>query len=77
MKHSRCSGCFSDKTWCSLLQHTEDKKVINNCPCSFCIVKIKCRHFCNNYFNYLKNMTSYPDTIDSDGNAWDLKWLIK
>lgn len=47
-----CEGCLQTEMYCSVNACHVKNRIKNRCPCSSCIVKIKCSEYCNNFKDY-------------------------
>lgn len=52
-----CEGCCSREPGCVVMIHIEytiEKKgvMLNECPCSICLIKVVCRSACEDYLSF-------------------------
>jgi hypothetical protein len=84
MAHNRCNGCThidSKIRLCSIFSFTYKNLVsslklfISNCPCQYCLVKMRCDRICNEFIQFYTNhkttitgITYHTDAIKTSLN---------
>lgn len=67
-KYESCNGCICNCK-CYLIDICSRKEeYIKSCPCSNCIVKIKCRRYCNEYYDYIYIRLKTQSVLNSNSD---------